>query len=104
MGTAVGEPTDQVARPLLGDRRWVSGEEIVSATSCRAKLVPGKNQDEFYAGHQIFFSFCDGVSQKVSISATFQAKSRVLQVAMSALDAISECADKLRCIVWIAAS
>jgi hypothetical protein len=46
VGTAVGEPTDQVARPLLGDRRWVSGEEIVSASIAKAKLVPRKNRDK----------------------------------------------------------
>ncbi len=104
VGTAVGEPTDQVARPLLGDRRWVSGEEIVSATICRAKLVPEKNRDEIYLGQQIFFSFCDAVSLKVSISATFQGKSRVLQVAMGTLDAISKCSEWARCIFGIAAS
>jgi len=59
VGTAVGEPTEQVARPLLGDRRWVSGEEIVSATVTKAKFVPRKNRDESCTAPLIFFSFCD---------------------------------------------
>src|ERR1700752_1184626 len=57
VGTAVGEPTVQVARPLLGDRRWVSGEEIVSASVSEAKLVPLKNQDECWLGASNFFLF-----------------------------------------------
>ena len=89
-GDRGGEPTDQVARPLLGDRRWVSGEEIVSATITEAKLVPRKNRAKCWRRRRVFFSFCDEVQSEVSIWAIFRRDRPVLQVATCLPDATTE--------------
>ena len=62
-----------------------------------------KTEMNLTRGHLIFFSFCDVVSQEVSFSAPFLGKLRVLQVAMRTLDAISECSDRVRRMMEIAA-
>jgi len=73
-GDRGGEPTVQVARPWLGDRRWVSGEEIVSARIGEANIVPRKSRNKYYPSPAIFFSFCDAGHLTVSNSATFPEK------------------------------
>jgi hypothetical protein len=90
-GDRGGEPTDQVARPLLGDRRWVSGEEIVSASIAKAKLVPRKNRDKRYMVSLDFFLFLRrGVPGSLELG-HFSARYPLLQVATAPPDAISEC-------------
>src|ERR1700676_3105794 len=89
-GDRGGEPTDQVARPLLGDRRWVSGEEVVSATVLKAKLVPRKNRDGSYSQVSNFFLFLRRRVAESLESGHFSGKLRVLQVAIITPDAISK--------------
>jgi len=56
-GDRGGEPTVQVARPLLGDTRWVSGEEIVSATIEESKDCASEKSRRIMDSELRFFLF-----------------------------------------------
>ena len=56
-GDRGGEPTVQVARPLLGDTRWVSGEEIVSALAEGSKDCASEKSRRIMDGELGFLLF-----------------------------------------------
>ena len=104
-GDRGGEPTVQVARPLLGDTRWVSGEEIVSAAISRSKDCASKKSRKLRTREPRFFLFLRRrTAESTRIRPLSRENRRVLQVATAVLHAIRNRSLFEGCIRGIASS
>src|ERR1019366_2495161 len=91
-GDRGGEPTVQVARPLLGTDAVCLGGGDCQRNRRRSKHRALKKPSKFKHRREIFFSFCDSEHPKVSNSTTFPAKT----ASFASCDLTAGCDPKIR--------